>query len=62
MGSALCAAWPTLPAKMRMNSSNWRLGSPVQVTIAVYPLEASNQALAYLKHSLINGEAVLQIA
>ena len=35
---------------------------PVQVTIAVYPLEAANQALANLKHSLINGEAVLQIA
>ena len=34
----------------------------MQVTIAVYPLEAANQALADLKHSLMNGEAVLQIA
>jgi propanol-preferring alcohol dehydrogenase len=37
-------------------------GIPITATINRYPLEAANQALQDLKHSRINGEAVLQIA
>ena len=35
---------------------------PITATVQTYPLEAANQALLDLKHSRINGEAVLQIA
>jgi propanol-preferring alcohol dehydrogenase len=34
---------------------------PVEATVNLYPLEGANQALRDLKHSRINGEAVLQI-
>lgn len=34
---------------------------PIQPTITIYPLEQANQALADLKHSRFNGEAVLEI-
>ncbi len=34
---------------------------PIQATVSRYPLEAANQALLDLKHSRINGEAVLEI-
>jgi len=35
---------------------------PIQATTRVYPFEEANQALSDLKHSRIQGEAVLQIA
>jgi propanol-preferring alcohol dehydrogenase len=35
---------------------------PIQATVSRYPLEAANQALLDLKHSRINGEAVLEIS
>lgn len=35
---------------------------PVRATVTLYPLEAANQALYDMKHSLINGEAVLDIS
>jgi propanol-preferring alcohol dehydrogenase len=34
---------------------------PLQSTIEIYPLEEANQALSDVKHSRINGEAVLQV-
>jgi len=34
---------------------------PVQATVSLYPLAQANQALQDLKHSRINGEAVLRI-
>jgi propanol-preferring alcohol dehydrogenase len=34
---------------------------PIQATVQVYDLESANQALADVKHSRINGEAVLQV-
>jgi propanol-preferring alcohol dehydrogenase len=35
---------------------------PIKATVKVYPLEEANQALVDLKHSRINGEAVLEVA
>ena len=35
---------------------------PIQATTTVYPLEAANEALLDMKHSRINGEAVLKIS
>jgi len=35
---------------------------PVTTEVAVYPLEEANTALQDLKHSRLNGAAVLQIA
>ncbi len=35
---------------------------PVRATVTHYPLEEANQALLDLKHSLLNGEAVLQVS
>ena len=35
---------------------------PIQSTVQIYELEAANQALMDVKHSQINGEAVLRIA
>jgi propanol-preferring alcohol dehydrogenase len=34
---------------------------PIRSTVNVYPLEKANQALVDIKHSRINGEAVLEI-
>jgi propanol-preferring alcohol dehydrogenase len=34
---------------------------PIRSTVNIYPLEEANQALVDLKHSRINGEAVLEI-
>ncbi len=34
---------------------------PIKATVNLYPLEAANQALLDLKHSRINGEAVLEV-
>jgi propanol-preferring alcohol dehydrogenase len=34
---------------------------PIRATIQVYPLEQANQALSDVKHSRLNGEAVLRI-
>ncbi len=34
---------------------------PIRSTVKVYPLEAANEALADVKHSRINGEAILRV-